>query len=160
MRPILRFACATVSILLGACVCSVMFSVLSPVSASCSDLLSIINIIILCVVFVMICASGIVNYYIVYDPRSSRKNLVDLTFCCLKVSMDASNGLHEADLCSICLASLIEKRHDICEMNCCKNMVHSKCMRDYLSSYLAENNRLPCCVFCRAGLTLAKSLTV
>lgn len=160
MRPILKFACATVSILLGACICSVMFSVLSPVSPSCSDLLSIINIIILCVVFVMICASGIVNYYIVSDSESSRKKLFDLTFCCVKVRLDASRDLHEVDLCSICLASLIERRHDICEMNCCKNMVHSKCMRDYVSVCLSENNRLPCCVFCRAGLTLTKSLTV
>jgi len=159
MRPILKFACATASVLLGACVCYGLFAIISPISASCSDLMSIINIIILCAVFVMICASGIVHYYMVSEVDEDKK-VVDLRFCSSAVDSATSSEHQSAELCSICLAILSDKESELRKMNCCSNMVHAECMQRYCCVVLREKSKCPSCVFCRASLTLVQSVTV
>lgn len=159
MKPVFRFACAAASVLLGACVCSALFALISPVSASCSDLLSIINIIILCVVFVMICASGILNYYMISENQTGKRE-IDLNFCSSILSAEISTDLPQSDLCSICLASLVDKTLEIRKMTCCKNIVHSECMREYLMALISDRTKAPCCIFCRSNLSLSRTLSV
>ena len=148
--------CMIAVVVLTGCACCGFFALFSAVSGSYSDLLSIVNIVILSVVFLIICVTGAVHYHEINQATSSgdRVHGVCLSSFSEPACTTRMEDFNETDVCPICLSALVEMGTETRRMTCCSNYIHGQCILKYCLAHVTCHQTLPPCVFCRGTLAV------
>lgn len=149
-----KILCVAAVAVIAGMACCTCFALCSSAIGGSSEVLSIINILILSVVFLVICATGAYHCYEITQRKSqaSTSHRLNLNRCTSVVTHVSDVAL---DVCSICLVSLLEGHESILRMSCCSKQLHAGCFSSYCSTYLDSHHTLPSCVFCRGLLEIS-----
>ena len=152
MRKLRQVLSAALAAILAGCLASALFWVMAGPFTSSSPLLLVINVIILSIVIVAVCAVGVLHYFSTCRNEKPQ-NAVKLSSTPMWSHSHAeiTSDCPESDLCSICLSHLVDELQ-VVRMTCCSNMLHQKCLQQYIHSLASALVPNVPCVYCRARL--------
>ena len=144
------FLCAIV--VFTGCACSGFMAIFCAAGGHKNELMSVLNIIILSLVFLVICTAAVIHFFgLPQSQRTKGATVLDMNSFSSEVTSDV---IIPVDLCSICLSDLSED--DVRRMNCCFNFIHAPCLQDYCVSHLSTFSAAPNCPLCRSSCHVAR----
>ena len=128
------------------------FSMVCLYRESCSQLCTVIFVIILSVVTLVTCviAGKQMTIRSLDGGNSCRAGPTQLAGERVRHLSDIS----ESSLCPVCLCSLSDIS-ELYRMDCCSNVLHRSCLTEYVDSILRSQQIIPPCMLCRKSLDLS-----